>query len=120
MKLTKICFFQVQAIVDAWSSGAKNVVEKLRQRSVCPKQLEAVNWRLHLQMAQKTKSKMKQPAALFELVVNDDDTQVSELKIYSGASTGYFLLYPIDSSTSLIILIKKNIGAAHFHIIECG
>ena len=90
--------------MDAWSSGAKNVVEKLRQRSVCPKQLEAVNWRLHLQMAQKTKSKMKQPAALFELVVNDDDTQVSLVNVHSGASTVYFLSYPIGGSTNPIIL----------------
>ena len=41
-------------------------------------QLEEVNWRLNLQMAQASKTKMKKPNAMFELVVSgekEDDTK---------------------------------------------
>jgi hypothetical protein len=34
-------------------------------------QLDAVNWRLCLQMAQKTKAEIKQPIALLELKISD-------------------------------------------------
>lgn len=40
-------------------------------------QLEAVNWRLNLQMAQSNKTKLKSPNALFELQVSDESTEVS-------------------------------------------
>ena len=39
-------------------------------------QLEDVNWRLNIQMAQSTKSKLKQPNALVELVVKDGEVSV--------------------------------------------
>ena len=40
-------------------------------------QLEDVNWRLNLQMAQANKSKLKIPNALFELGVKDQNTEVT-------------------------------------------
>ena len=39
-------------------------------------QLDTVNWRLNLQMAQSSLTKMKMPNALFELGVNNESTQV--------------------------------------------
>ena len=39
-------------------------------------QLDTVNWRLNLQMAQSSVTKMKMPNALFELGVNNESTQV--------------------------------------------
>ena len=40
-------------------------------------QLEEVKWRLNLQMAQASQSKVKRPNALFQLVVRDDSSGVS-------------------------------------------
>ena len=45
-------------------------------------QLETVNWRLNLEMSQASQSKMKQPNAMLELGVNNDDTTVSVYAMY--------------------------------------
>ncbi|XP_065836566.1 COMM domain-containing protein 10-like [Oscarella lobularis] len=60
------------AIVKAWSTTAKDVLDRLKQKSFYPKQLDDVNWRLNLQMGQSTKSKTKIPNALFEFDVKSD------------------------------------------------
>ncbi|XP_031564732.1 COMM domain-containing protein 10-like isoform X1 [Actinia tenebrosa] len=57
---------KVSSIVELWSANSKSVVRKLKQRSLAPRQLEAMNWRLNLQMAQASKAKLKLPNALFE------------------------------------------------------
>ena len=95
---------QVQVFVQAWTAQGKSVVEKLRSRTFCPKQvtgslhsspppfipsllpppphththtqLEEVKWRLNLQMAQSSRSKMKAPNALFEFVVKEGEVSV--------------------------------------------
>jgi len=69
---------KVQALVDLWTSNGKSVVEKLKQRSLAPKQLEAVNWRLNLQMAQSNMTKMKLPNAMFELSLASGSQGVKE------------------------------------------
>lgn len=38
--------------------------------------MEEVNWRLNLQLAQSSMSKMKEPNAMFELGVRDENTGV--------------------------------------------
>lgn len=58
---------KVQALVDLWTANGKSVVEKLKQRCLAPKQLQAVNWRLNLQMAQSHMTKMKLPNVMFDL-----------------------------------------------------
>ena len=63
---------KVTACVEAWTSCARTVTEKLRKRTLAPKQLEDVNWRLNLQMAQASRSRMKEPNAMFQFTVNDD------------------------------------------------
>jgi len=50
----------------------------LKQRSLAPKQLEAVNWRLNLQMAQSNMTKMKLPNAMFELSLASGSQGVKE------------------------------------------
>jgi hypothetical protein len=57
----------------AWTSQSKSVIERLRNRTFYPKQLESVNWRLNLSMAQSSQSKLKQPNAQFELGVRDGE-----------------------------------------------
>ncbi|XP_068741371.1 COMM domain-containing protein 10-like isoform X2 [Montipora capricornis] len=69
---------QIQALVELWTSNGKPVVEKLKQRSLAPKQLQAVNWRLNLQMAQSNMAKMKLPNALFELRVSSGSQGVKD------------------------------------------
>ncbi|XP_062583173.1 COMM domain-containing protein 10-like, partial [Saccostrea cucullata] len=69
---------KIRVIVDAWKSTAADVVTKLRQRSITPKCLEDINWRLNLQMAQSTKAKMKLPNAMFELGVKDENSENKE------------------------------------------
>lgn len=65
--------------MDAWKNAAADVVTKLRQRTITPKRLEEINWRLNLQMAQSNKSKMKLPNAMFELKINDEDSEVGSV-----------------------------------------
>ncbi|GFS02930.1 COMM domain-containing protein 10-like [Elysia marginata] len=65
---------KVQKIVEAWTNGARNLVQKLKERTVHPNQLEEVKWRLNLQMAQASQSKVKRPNALFQLGVRSDST----------------------------------------------
>ncbi|XP_048735076.1 COMM domain-containing protein 10-like isoform X2 [Ostrea edulis] len=69
---------KVKVIIDAWKNTAADVISKLRQRTIMPKHLEEVNWRLNLQMAQSSKTKMKLPNAMFELAVRDDDSENKE------------------------------------------
>lgn len=69
---------KIEALVELWSANGKSVVEKLKQRSLAPKQLQAVNWRLNLQMAQKNTAKMKLPNALFELNLASGSQGVKE------------------------------------------
>ncbi|KAL8562624.1 hypothetical protein ACOMHN_011196 [Nucella lapillus] len=69
---------KIKPIVEAWSSSAKDTIGQLRQRTVHPKQLEEVNWRLNLQLAQSSVSKMKEPNAMFELGVRDENSGEKE------------------------------------------
>ncbi|CAH1252530.1 COMMD10 [Branchiostoma lanceolatum] len=64
---------KVSVFVKAWAAGGKEVIMKLRKRTLAPDQLESVNWRLNLQMAQASQTKMKLPNAMFELGVRHDD-----------------------------------------------
>ncbi|CAG2236885.1 COMMD10 [Mytilus edulis] len=82
---------KVQVIVEAWANSAKDVITKLRQRTIVRNrlelqhflvmnqfELESVNWRLNLQMAQSNKAKMKMPNAMFEFNVTDENTTEKE------------------------------------------
>lgn len=64
---------KVQVLIKGWSSQGKATVEKLRSSTFYPKQLEEVNWRQNLTMAQSGRSKLKQPNALFEFVIKEGE-----------------------------------------------
>ncbi|CAH3033523.1 unnamed protein product [Pocillopora meandrina] len=72
---------KVQALVNLWTANGKSVAEKLKQRSISPKQLSEVNWRLNLQMAQSSMTKMKLPNAMFELNLSSG-SQCSEEQVH--------------------------------------
>ncbi|KAH9492958.1 COMM domain-containing protein 10 [Bulinus truncatus] len=69
---------KVSIIVEAWAEGARDLVQKLRERTVHPQQLEDINWRINLQMAHTSQSKMKLPNALFQLGIRNDTTGLKE------------------------------------------
>lgn len=72
---------KVQALVNLWTANGKSVAEKLKQRSIAPKQLSDVNWRLNLQVAQSSMTKMKVPNAMFELNLSSG-SQCSEEPVH--------------------------------------
>lgn len=69
---------KVKTVVETWASSGREVVQRLRQRTLHPEQLEDINWRLNLQMAQGTQLKMKMPNAMFELGVRNENTDTKE------------------------------------------
>ncbi|CAG5118624.1 unnamed protein product [Candidula unifasciata] len=69
---------KVNKIVEAWTAGARDLVQKLRERTVHPNQLEDVQWRLNLQVAQSTQTKMKLTNAFFQFGVRNEDTKKKE------------------------------------------
>ncbi|KFM81740.1 COMM domain-containing protein 10, partial [Stegodyphus mimosarum] len=64
---------KVLAIVQAWTSHARSVTEKLKKRTISQKQLTDTNWELRLQLAQSTMTKMKNPIGLIELTLDSDN-----------------------------------------------
>lgn len=69
---------KVNIIVEAWTTHAKDVIQKLARRTLAPNQLSDINWRLNLEMANMGRSKMKLPNAMFELKITQDDAQKKE------------------------------------------
>ncbi|XP_780543.1 COMM domain-containing protein 10 [Strongylocentrotus purpuratus] len=63
---------KVSLFTKAWTSLGKDVVEKLRKRTLSPNQLTDVNWRLNLQMSQQNQTKLKMPNAMLELGITTD------------------------------------------------
>ena len=55
------------------------VVERLRVRAFFPTQLEGINWRLNLSMAQPSQAKMKLPNAQIEFGIKTGEVTVSGL-----------------------------------------
>ncbi|ELU02871.1 hypothetical protein CAPTEDRAFT_180424 [Capitella teleta] len=66
---------KVEAIVDAWQSGAKQVIEQLRQQQMLPKRLDDIHWALSLEMATKQESRLKEANACLQLTLRDDQTR---------------------------------------------
>jgi len=57
---------KLSAFETVWKQEAKELVIKLRGKSLAPFQLETVNWRLHLQVGQSNLFRLKEPSAVFE------------------------------------------------------
>ncbi|KAK6312764.1 COMM domain-containing protein 10 [Coregonus clupeaformis] len=64
-----------EAFCQAWTTVGPDVVEKIRQRIFAPKKLEHVGWQLNLQMAKSTQAKLKEPHAVLELGVRNEDSE---------------------------------------------
>ncbi|XP_033107501.1 COMM domain-containing protein 10-like [Anneissia japonica] len=72
---------KISVFVKAWTSGGKNVVDKLRQRTLPPNQLSEVKWRLNLEMSEARQAKMKLPNAIFELGISKDNGANDRVRI---------------------------------------
>ncbi|KAL5005499.1 hypothetical protein ScPMuIL_018955 [Solemya velum] len=69
---------KVSTVVETWQGSARDTIQRLKHRTLAPKQLTDVNWRLNLQMAQASATKQKIPNAMFELGVTDEDNSEKE------------------------------------------
>ncbi|KXJ11894.1 COMM domain-containing protein 10 [Exaiptasia diaphana] len=72
---------KINSVIEIWAGHSKAVIGKLRQRSLAPKQLDGINWRLNLQMAQANKAKMKVPNALFEFQLSSSGEKSEKLQM---------------------------------------
>ncbi|ESO92570.1 hypothetical protein LOTGIDRAFT_190525 [Lottia gigantea] len=69
---------KVDCIVEVWSNGAYEVINRLKSKGLAPKVLEDINWRLNLQLAQSSKVKLKAPNTLIELALKSEDSEQKE------------------------------------------
>ncbi|XP_055774719.1 COMM domain-containing protein 10 isoform X1 [Salvelinus fontinalis] len=67
---------KAEAFCQVWTAVCPDVVEKVRQRIFAPKKLEHVGWQLNLQMGTSTRAKLKDPHAVLELGVRNEDSEI--------------------------------------------
>jgi len=72
---------KITAIVDLWTEHGATVIANLRKRSVAPKQLDSIKWRLNLQMAEKNRAAMKSTSAIFELGLKSSSSEDEKIQI---------------------------------------
>eukprot|EP00112_Aurelia_sp_Birch-Aquarium-sp1_P024127 Seg7470.1 transcript_id=Seg7470.1/GoldUCD/mRNA.D3Y31 product="COMM domain-containing protein 10" protein_id=Seg7470.1/GoldUCD/D3Y31 len=72
---------KLTAVVDIWTENGASVITKLRKRSLAPKQLDSVNWRLNLQLAQSNRTKMKKTNAFFELGLKSTSSEEEKVRL---------------------------------------
>lgn len=63
---------KIVSIAAAWKAGGAAVLEKLRSSTLAPLALQSVDWRLHLQLAQASLSRLNVPTAMFRFAFADD------------------------------------------------
>ena len=68
---------QASLFSQSWASQGRVVVERLKGRAFFPTQLEGINWRLNLSMAQPSQAKMKLPNAQIEFGIKTGEVTVS-------------------------------------------
>ncbi|XP_060787876.1 COMM domain-containing protein 10 isoform X2 [Neoarius graeffei] len=64
---------KAEAFSQAWATAGPDVVEKIRQTIFAPKKLEHVGWQLNLQMGQSSQAKQKEPHAVLDLGVREEE-----------------------------------------------
>lgn len=63
---------KAEAFASVWTNSAKGLVDKLRQKSIQPVQLENVNWMLNVAASSSSKGVMNEPRAVIELELKDE------------------------------------------------
>ncbi|TSL10184.1 AP-3 complex subunit sigma-1 [Bagarius yarrelli] len=69
---------QAEAFSQTWATAGPDVVERIRQTIFAPKKLEHIGWQLNLQMGQSSQAEQKEPHAVLDLGIRDQDE--SEVK----------------------------------------
>lgn len=77
--------------VKIWTSHAKGIVSRLKQKSVAPKQLEGVSWMLNLTTASSTAegTQLLEPNATVELKVKHNDENTGNIVLDMNQSELY-------------------------------
>ena len=68
----------VQAFTVVWDANGATMRANLADRTICSKQLEGVDFALHLQLGQQDVSRIKKTAAVFALTTTDQDQHGKE------------------------------------------
>ena len=98
---------QASLFSQSWASQGRAVVERLRGRTFFPTQLDGINWRLNLSMAQASQSKMKLPNAQFECQWYKDRRGDS----WPIMQCAYYCLLLADTSVNNAKFSRENIFA---------
>jgi len=61
---------KIEIFDSAWEEGSKELIARLKNKTVVPMELTKIGWRLHLQVGQSSLSRVKQPTAIFNLQLN--------------------------------------------------
>ncbi|KAM6954723.1 COMM domain-containing protein 10 [Aplochiton taeniatus] len=69
---------QAEVFAQAWAAAGPELVDRLRNRSFAPSTLEQVGWQLNLQMASSGQAKLKNPSAVLELGLKNQDSETQE------------------------------------------
>ncbi|KAF4072226.1 hypothetical protein AMELA_G00260620 [Ameiurus melas] len=73
---------KAEAFSQAWATAGPDVVEKMRQTIFAPKKLEHIGWQLNLQMGQSSQAKQKEPHAVVDLGVREEDESEHVQKVH--------------------------------------
>uniref|UniRef100_H2Z3L1 COMM domain-containing protein n=1 Tax=Ciona savignyi TaxID=51511 RepID=H2Z3L1_CIOSA len=101
LEAVKMVTEKCEVISEVWTTYGRAAVEKLKKHSFAPKQLQSVDWHLNLQLAQDTKSNMKEPNAIFQLNVgSSDDQQINPILLELNHSQLFNLYSKLETIQS--------------------
>ncbi|KAG0432473.1 hypothetical protein HPB47_020809, partial [Ixodes persulcatus] len=69
-QLTALELTDTKCLVQAWTAGAKQVVERLKHHSLAARQLQDVGWELRVTGGQRHAARARAPQALVDLLVS--------------------------------------------------
>ncbi|XP_022205220.2 COMM domain-containing protein 10 [Nilaparvata lugens] len=74
MSVLQMTVEKAEAFATVWTNCAKCLVDKIRQKSIQPVQLENVNWMLNVTGSCSTKGIVNEPRAVIELQLKDESS----------------------------------------------
>ncbi|XP_023230180.1 COMM domain-containing protein 10-like isoform X2 [Centruroides sculpturatus] len=98
---------KVSSIVQAWVNNAKSVTEKLRQRTISPRQLTDVKWELRLQMAQASRTNLKTPLGILELEISSDKDKNNKIQFQFNHQQLYELYNKLEIIQNQLDALQK-------------
>merc|ERR1711974_83485 len=75
---TGITSDRVTCFVTIWTNQKKELLSKLRVKTVVPKTVDRVDWRLQLAMAQNDLSSISKPTSIFSFSLKDQDKKETD------------------------------------------